>query len=149
MCVKLPTPPLPSSTSSTRGTELQNSWRNRQGRQPLVSGQGHHRTSFSQAPGWVFSQYINVSGEGNLSTDTPLAAAPSDGSKPIKMATNGDTKMEKTFQQYGSGYNPDAAYGGGPQNSETQATTRSTVKGLRQVFEAGYNGNAYDATPPG
>jgi len=102
---------------------------------------------FSQAPGWVFSQYINVSGEGNLSTDTPLAAAPSD-EQAYKDGYERGYQDGENFQQYGSGYNPDAAYGGGPQNPNP-GYNEVYRQGFEAGFEAGYNGNAYDATPPG
>lgn len=102
---------------------------------------------FSQAPGWVFSQYINVSGESNLSTDTPLAAAPSD-EQAYKDGYERGYQDGKNFQQYGSGYNPDAAYGGGPQNLNP-GYNEAYRKGFEAGFDHGYNGKTYNATPPG
>ena len=102
---------------------------------------------FPQDTGWAFSQYITVSGEGNLSTDTPLAAAPSD-EQAYKDGYERGYQDGENFQQYGSGYNPDAAYGGGPQNPNP-GYNEVYRQGFEAGFDHGYNGNAYDATPPG
>ncbi len=102
---------------------------------------------FPQDTGWAFSQYINVSGESNLSTDTPLAAAPSD-EQAYRDGYERGYKDGENFQQYGSGYNPDAAYGIGPQNPSPRYN-EVYREGFQSGFEDGYNGKTYDARPPG
>jgi hypothetical protein len=102
---------------------------------------------FPQDPGWAFSRYINVSGESNLATDTPLSAAPSD-EQAYQDGYERGYKDGENFQQYGSGYNLEAAYGGGPQNPDP-GYNEAYRKGFEAGFEAGYNGNDYNATPPG